>query len=285
MNNNKCRSSLFIDRKGQVVVWIVLISVVGLTLGLSIASRSLSNIQQASELEETNRAFSAAEAGIEEALYALESTGAASSVLIPVSLSEAGSEYSYIVSEGGGGNELILAAPLTKDNVVQVNCSGMSGNLTVYWVKDGTSQDQDGNRASLLLTFISQESVPASDYEVIREAYNPFEEHTSRGNGFLQASSITETVGGIDFREKTASILLPGAGTDQILRIQAFYNGVPNTIALKADSSFPSQYHTITSTGSAGDVERTVQVTRSNPSLPAFFDYTLFNLSTNSLSK
>lgn len=270
--------------KGQTIVWIVLVAVVGLTLGLSIASRSLSNIQQSAELEETNRAFSAAEAGVEEALYALETTGSAVSAITPTPLAEVGSEYSYEVVEGGGGNELVLAAPLEKDQVVQVDASNMSGGITVYWVEDLSAQDADGNRASLMLTLISQE--PSGDYEVLREAYNPFEEAAVRDNGFTVGTSVSESVGGKTFAERTAVIPLPGVGTSKILRIHAMYNGIPNTIGLKADTSnFPSQYHTITSTGSAGETTRVVQVTRSKPALPVLFDYTLFNLSGNSLSK
>lgn len=270
--------------KGQMVVWVVLIAVVGLTLGLSIASRSLSNIQQSSELEETSRAFSAAEAGVEMALYALESTGTATSVLTPIPLPEAGSEYYYEVSVGGGGGELVLSAPLEKDQVVQVDCSNMSGDVVVYWVEEATTQDQDGNRASLMLTFISQEG--GSDYAVVREAYNPFEEAAARVNGFSLATGGAFTIGGKTFAERTEDITLPGTGAKKILRVHALYNGIPNTIGLKALTSvFPAQYHVVTSTGVSGETERVVQATRSSPALPVFFDYTLFNLSTSSLSK
>jgi len=276
-----------LNRKGQIAVWVVLVAVVGLTLGLSIASRALSNIQQSSELEETNRAFSAAEAGIEKALYALETTGTATSVLTPIPLPEAGSEYYYEVTEGGGGGDLVLSAPLEKDQVAQIDCSNMSGTITVYWAESGTSQAQDGNRASLLLTFVGDEG---SDYAVVREAYNPAEEAAARDNGFSVASSGTYVIGGRSFAESSAAISLPGSGTSKILRVYALYNQVPNTIGLQASGSvFPAQYHVVTATGTAGggemEVVRKVQVTRSKPVLPAFFDYTLFNLSTNSLSK
>ena len=92
-----------------------------------------------------------------------------------------------------------------------------------------------------------------------REAYNPAEEAAVRDNGFSLATGGVFSIDGESFKEKTASITLPGTGTNKILRIQAFYNGVANTIGLQADSSFPSQYHTITSTGAAGETERTVQ--------------------------
>ena len=89
---NKMEDKKQREQRGQVVVWIMLVSVVGLTLGLSIASRTLSNLRQSSELEGANRAFSAAEAGIERALYDLEQTGIVESVLTPTPLLESGAE-------------------------------------------------------------------------------------------------------------------------------------------------------------------------------------------------
>src|SRR3990167_4489601 len=55
-----------VNDSGQTVVIILLVAVVAATIAFSIAGSSLKNIEQTATTEETNRAFSAAEAGNEE---------------------------------------------------------------------------------------------------------------------------------------------------------------------------------------------------------------------------
>ena len=53
---------------GQAGLIVMLVMVVLLTLGVSIATRSTQDVTQSRQEEETSRVFDAAEAGIEEAL-------------------------------------------------------------------------------------------------------------------------------------------------------------------------------------------------------------------------
>lgn len=274
-------------RKGQAIVWVTLITLVVLTIGLSIASRTLSNIRQSQETEQTNRAFSAAEAGIEAALYLFESpAGVPVSQITPTPLPASNSEYSYTVSEEGDGNETVLPVPLEKDGVYQVNATNMVGNITIYWVKSGDAAEEN-SRASLLVTLVSREA--DDDYDVVRVAYNPTTGLT-RVNGFSPSAGGEEVqVGGVRFLEKTDEITLPGTGgKEKIIRIRVMDNGESgNTIGLKADAgqAFPVQYYTITSTGTSGDTERTIRVNRTDQMLPGLFDFALMSLSGDGLKK
>ena len=63
----ECRKDSF-GEQGQVLLIIVLVMVVALTVGLSLASRSLIQVRTTGEQAESQKAFSAAEAGIEQAL-------------------------------------------------------------------------------------------------------------------------------------------------------------------------------------------------------------------------
>ncbi len=56
------------QNSGQTLLIIVLIAAVILTVGLAVASYSITDIKISQQEEESARAFSAAEAGIEEAL-------------------------------------------------------------------------------------------------------------------------------------------------------------------------------------------------------------------------
>jgi Tfp pilus assembly protein PilX len=56
------------NQHGQVLLVIVLLMVIILTIGLSLAGRSITNVRQASDTDNSQRAFSAAEAGVQVAL-------------------------------------------------------------------------------------------------------------------------------------------------------------------------------------------------------------------------
>lgn len=62
-------------QQGQVILLLLLVMVVALAIGLSLVQRSLTDVSTASKNEQSTRAFSAAEAGIEKALNAGSSIG------------------------------------------------------------------------------------------------------------------------------------------------------------------------------------------------------------------
>src|SRR3972149_4690052 len=55
-------------QKGQVLLIVVLVMIVALTVGLSLISRSVTNLRTSTEEAESQKALAAAEAGIEQAL-------------------------------------------------------------------------------------------------------------------------------------------------------------------------------------------------------------------------
>src|SRR5258708_37498979 len=57
-------------QNGQIVVVLVLVMLVALTIGLAITLRSVSDVTTSTQTEQSSRAFSAAEAGIERAIQA-----------------------------------------------------------------------------------------------------------------------------------------------------------------------------------------------------------------------
>jgi hypothetical protein len=68
---------------GQILIVLILIMLVGLTVALAVAQRSKSDLSSSTKTEQTSRAFSAAEAGIEQALEQKPSIG--DTLLIPSS--------------------------------------------------------------------------------------------------------------------------------------------------------------------------------------------------------
>src|SRR3989339_1593452 len=55
-------------QKGQVLLIVVLVMIVALTVGLSLISRSITNLRTSTQEAESQKALAAAEAGVEQAL-------------------------------------------------------------------------------------------------------------------------------------------------------------------------------------------------------------------------
>src|SRR3989339_1641784 len=68
--NNYMKNQQGLPRRqaGQVILILILVMAVALAIGISVIQRSLSDISTSSKVEQSSRAFSAAEAGIEKAL-------------------------------------------------------------------------------------------------------------------------------------------------------------------------------------------------------------------------
>ena len=56
------------SEKGQILLIVVITMIVALTIGLSVASRTVTELKLSKQNEESQRAFSAAEAGIDRVL-------------------------------------------------------------------------------------------------------------------------------------------------------------------------------------------------------------------------
>src|ERR1039457_1993808 len=55
-------------QKGQILLIVVLIMVTSLTIGLAVAARSITNVRTSQDSANSEKAFSAAEAGVEQTL-------------------------------------------------------------------------------------------------------------------------------------------------------------------------------------------------------------------------
>lgn len=241
------------QQSGQVLVLILLVSVVGLTIGLSIAGRSLQNVEQGAQTEEANRAFSAAEAGIEEALLDLQQSGSVDVSSIEGTDLTGGGRIKDIspnvLLPNSEANAMVVE--LKKDEVVQIALEDAGTyarqDVTVKWEAD----------ASLVLARIYEDG---GGYGVQKYAYNS----TGRTNGF-----------GLWDPGDQVQIDPDDNGQDGVaLRIRAMYADTKIRIW---GSDLPAQGTQIDSTGQSGESERKVRVVRTLPALPAIFDYVLFS--------
>src|SRR3989304_6529606 len=145
MNLPKRRFSKLKSQKGQILVLFLLILVVGLAIVLSVASRTITDLRTSTTSDESNRAYFAAEAGLEEALQEIESTGSLSTPL-SLDFNDINTTATTQVVAGTGEREVfVYPFPVERDDVAQVMMLNdpddftdgwLGGELTIWWGTD-----------------------------------------------------------------------------------------------------------------------------------------------------
>lgn len=277
------------NQSGQIVVLLLLIMLVGLTIGLSVTTRTLQQMKVATVSEQSSRAYTAAEAAIEEALRQELAGGMTGSVGLGPSISEA----KYEVEETAE-----FSLTVQRDEIAQVNLHDFTGSaIDVYWVSESDPNEninEPPGRASLELTFIKKDG---EDYSVIRFAVNA--DARSASNGFTDPGG-SDTSGGVDLvstdtggcsfdpdgRGYCNKVAVTGLSDIEILRVKPFYNRATILVESSPPGLLSSQLFTISGEATArGDVTRKVEVTKAPPALPPIFDYVIFDGSGNALRK
>lgn len=254
------------QQKGQALLIVILIMVVSLTIGLSVASRSIVNLRTSTEEENSQRAFSAAEAGVEKAIAT--GTGITAqdlgnnAIIKEVDIGEvSGTEF---VLNGGNNVE--------KDNGIDLGLSqdypGYKtaqniSNLSIYW---GSQGDTCLNSAAIELIALSGSS---NSSRSTRYAYDP----CSRGNNFSSADTGSYIISGKTFKYRA---LIGNINNGLIARVVPLYANTP--LGITSGTSLPLQGKVIQSTGQSGGTERKITYFKGYPQLPVeFFQYILFS--------
>lgn len=274
----KPKNMFLLFPKGQILVMALLVSVIGLTIGLSIASRSISGLQQTGTFEASNRAFSAAEAGIEQALQSLKTATPIPGNPIPtavVTLTENKSSFNYSIAALGSGTAAYQVDGVLKDDSVEVKLSGGNDGLNLYW---NLPQDP----VAMVANFIYPQS---GSYSVKTFALVC---GSSAGNygGFEQIAPSSYTIGSSIYR-CLKSFTNPDMPNNAVaLRIKVLCtscSSVNLAIEPMGGTTLPPQSYLVRSVGDAAGTQRTIEATETLQSLPAIFDYILFSTS-NSVS-
>lgn len=273
--------------KGQALLIVILIMVVSLTVGLSIASKTITNLRTSNEEENSQRAFSAAEAGIEKALklgtgstggfnnasnFSVTSSPVSGKWLIfnegnPIEQNEGVDVWYYFHKDDGSIDYL---APHVDPG----------SYFNVYW---GRVSEACNNSAAIEVIVVMGTS--ASDATTKRFAFDP----CSRGNNFATPETYPGSNGSyfvVDnqtFRYKTpVSFSLNGLNVIMV-RVVPLYARTPLSISTYNPSdkslggvNLPEQGKRIDSTGQAGGTVRKISVFQGYPKLPSEFFYSLF---------
>jgi Tfp pilus assembly protein PilX len=242
--------------RGQAGLIVMLIMVVLLTVGISIAARSSSDVGLSRQEEEASRAFDAAEAGIEKALEEI-GTG---------TFSESGTvDITGITTSYSIGEEQTLNTRVIQGHVAQVDVSNASGGETVRisWAKN---QNCDTNAASVIVAIYNHSG---ANYTVRREAYAACD-HSDN----FETSGVVDGSGGY-FKSVPVGLV----SGDQIMRVMPVYNDTDILVEGSGGYNLPVQYYKVRSeaTHDVGGETKVVEVTRTLPAIPSIFDYVLFS--------
>lgn len=268
---------------GQVALIALLVLTIATTVGLSLIARTTTDVSITRNIEESTRAFSAAEAGVEEALK----SGVATAGTIDPTL---GVSYSVTIASVNGsvGNPFIFPTKTLSENTetvwlvnhadagtIQEVPTYTAGTIDVCWSSESTPP-------ALMVSVLYKKASDGS-YQVAKSAYDP---NSSRAaaNNFSAPTALTGGCGSgtnttykstIRFSDFVPSVN-PAADTLIALRIRPIYSGA--LIAIAPAQDLPFQGNRIQSVGETGSgVNRKIVVYQQYWAPESIFDYAVYS--------
>ncbi len=235
-------------RSGQALVVVLLILGVVMTVALSIASRSVSEVAVSTTQQESSQALAAAEAGVEATLGGIAAPNIA------------GSTVNVTSQPAGTGDSLSVADLLAAGQVATVFLNGYTGNsLKVCWGQA---------RLETALYYTSGTTTK------VDRNYNA----TGAASSGCPADGRTYAY--------SKTISFPAGSTPLYMRLREWGNGEtkqPLAVVASGALKFPAQGTDITAVGQTGDSVRRIKVYDQTPDVPEVWESAVF--SSDDLSK
>jgi len=281
-----------------------------LTVVLSVVSRSVTDISITTYEEDSQRAFDAAEAGIERVLLTgtnqsepLGDAEFAANISSPLPLSDQ-VVYPSDILAGESATFWFVSHDEDGDLVCSGDCLRANSFNKVCWGKPGTAEDQYTPAIEISLFYdTTLAAVNSGDYSGVRIARFAYDPSTSRtaSNNFLNASaSCSSGIAGKNFAYSTGQIdlnsstppnvnlgcpILPGCLI--MAKVRLLYNhnsgsgvSIPHPVGIQMNpiggTHLPSQGTQIDSVGSSGGSTRKVNVFQGYSEPPFVFESAIF---------
>lgn len=278
------KNSVFVQ--GQILLITLLVLTVATTIALSLIGRTTIDLSMSNQLEESARAFNAAEAGVEQALKSGLGTNGPSVLT-------SGVTYDVTVNSIGGASGVYQLPHQTPQNVTETIWlvehdpdTGLlnetpyytAGSIVLCW----SPEIAPDPAAGLVVTALYKEGTDAT-YKVARMAVDP---NAVTNNNNFDDTGISTAGCGLGYYRKlidfTALGITPtGVPADTLLalRIRPVY--ADTTIALDSGSpGLPKQGNQIESVGSTGTgVSRKVVVFQQYRAPLSLFDSVIYSQS------
>lgn len=269
----------FTGQAGQILLIVVLAAVVSLTVGLSAVSRSITNTNVTTEEANSQKALSAAEAGVEQLIQQKNPATLANDLSNNSGFSASADPVDGNQFKINGGGEVL------KDDGADIwlttypNFSGTpwTGTLRILWDNNGGGCGTTGTNINpaIEVVYISGSRVTP---DMTRLAYDNC---SSRGNGFsnfpsdLSDAERTVTENGVS-KTYSQGVRVP-ISQGYIVRVIPLYANAIMGTNVQIGSGFPSQGHVIDSVGTSGKTKRSVRVFKGYPKIPIeYFPYNIF---------
>ena len=293
------------SQNGQVLVAILLIMMVGLTIGLFLMSRTTTDISVTTKVSDSSRAFNAAEAGVEEAIRSITSLTFATPY--PVA-----SGVTYTVSNSNLG-----AAPGSIYPAQKMEPTKVSKSFTVWFVphNDTTGVVLDTSPVyinnSLDICFALNPATPAilpaigvtlfyrinTAIPTYGSSYNGYDSVVARAavDHLIPASSAPGPCGvGYNYRAQVnfpvhfninVNAGFPPTRTYTLIRaaIRALYTDTAIAV-IPVGSALPKQGNNIYSVGKAGETSRRINVQEQYTVPAPFLEYAVYSTGNTDLT-
>ncbi len=260
---NKIRPASSQDEQaGQILLIVVLATVISLTVGLSAVSRTITNTKVSTEEANSQKALSAAEAGIEKLLSTtnVAETGTLSNRSTFSANSDPINEDEFALNAGADITQDEGADVWLSDENFSGGSSRWSGNLRIGWM----GGDCGGSEPAIEVTVLSgNRTNPTME----RYVYDYCA--TQRANSFDSPGGGI-TIAGLSYN-RSANISVTNGYIARIIPIYA------STKIGARGPGLPTQGYVISSVGKSDNAKRQIKVFRGFPSIPIeFFPYNLF---------
>lgn len=299
------------NTKGQVVLILILIMTVALGIGISVIQRSLSDIATSTKVEESSRAFSAAEAGLEKAIQQ-------DSSVAQIDLGNNSAIQDVSKNSVPGTNQALEYPPLAKEDMAHVWLADPQtpnldefyarDTIDVYWgnvdvIAPSPTPTTTTHRPAIAVTVVYQTSSTASApnqpnaYQSKKFFYD--QEKEIRNNGFELpdncspppiTTSLTALISPTDTKNFYCKTAIDVSSTNLcgtltcleklvLIRARLLYNSNNQAFAVRptGGASLPMQGRVFIATGVSGVTQRKIQVFRVDKVVPAYFDYAIFS--------
>ncbi len=284
MNTHKSQShSIGSGQSGQILLIVVLSMVVALTVGLSIASRTISNLKISKQNEESQRAFQAAEAGLERASRQLYG-GNTSSINADLQ-----NNASFTVDiDTQRSNQIVLNGNDIVQRAVGLDIwmggeypnydNPFTGRVRLFWGQPDQECTDTGDNyppALEVLLIYGGEDNP----QLLREVYDPCGS-TRTPNSVAASDARGNPVEGTTFRYSAIFPISGNMTNAMIIKVIPIYNSTRLGLAYVSGTpnQLPAQGSVITSTGTSGDTVRKITYFQSYPQIPnELFPYTIIS--------
>lgn len=276
-------------QEGQTVLIVLLMTSVILTIGLSVVSRSVTDIRISNQTQESARAFWFAQGKLEQAIKT--NSGITSNVSIGVS-------YNVVKTDVGGGSSLAFPEKVDEGRIVNLwlvdhasngdfsNTFYQGDSVTVYFGNGG--QTLSASSPALEATLIYKGASGGLFYSR-RFFYDPY---SLRGSGStLTVTPGSYNVGGKDLAYRavvnlaSASPALPDYGSSgsrkpYVLTLKLLFNTSSQNLAVESSSGTifnQGSLYISTATIQSSNISRKVTEFRSWSGVPEVFNYLLYS--------